>query len=205
MTDLEEEGIATLKLDVTSAMDIKSAVDKILATTGHIDLLVCNAGNVNELNTLSCSLLPSDEGQVKLPHGSPSQFNGPPPLNGRGVILIASHQLATVAGMTAPGFLAEMDYKNVERVFNVNVHGVFRTVQVSCNPSKGLHLMASIPQASVSPVAQSCQTVFIHVMCHTGSRPSHDGPAQRQDSHPLQRQLLLSPAFQCSLCCKPAC
>ena len=51
MKDLEEEGIATLKLDVTSATDIKSVVDKILATTGHIDLLVCNAGNVNELDT----------------------------------------------------------------------------------------------------------------------------------------------------------
>ena len=55
MKDLKEEGISTLKLDVTSATDIKSVVDKILTTTGHIDLLVCNAGNVNEMDTVSCN------------------------------------------------------------------------------------------------------------------------------------------------------
>ena len=45
-----------------------------------------------------------------------------------------------LAGLALPGWISEIDYAQVERLFNVNVHGVFRCVQVNillpCRPVK---------------------------------------------------------------------
>ena len=96
------------------------------------------------------------------------------------VFLIPLHQLATAAGLTAPGFLAEMDYRNVERVFDVNVHGVFRTIQVGCSPGKSLQLIAPIhqlesvlspdPARLCSPLSCVIQAVVPHMMAQRSGK-----------------------------------
>ncbi|CAI7890964.1 unnamed protein product [Closterium sp. NIES-54] len=44
MAGLQEQGVSTVKLDVTKEDDIKSAVDVIVKSAGQIDILVNNAG-----------------------------------------------------------------------------------------------------------------------------------------------------------------
>ncbi|CAI5471437.1 unnamed protein product [Closterium sp. Yama58-4] len=44
MEGLQEQGVTTVKLDVTNEDDIKSAVDVIVKSAGQIDILVNNAG-----------------------------------------------------------------------------------------------------------------------------------------------------------------
>ena len=99
--DLEEQGMGVAQLDVTDIASIHAAVELIVTTEGRIDLLVCNAG----ICWLYSLLL-------------------------RSFLQAGNRQLLGFAGMAAPGWLAEMDYKNVERIFNVNLHGVFRVAQV---------------------------------------------------------------------------
>ena len=44
LQELADEGIRIAKMDVTSVSNIKEVVDSIMKDQGHIDLLVCNAG-----------------------------------------------------------------------------------------------------------------------------------------------------------------
>ncbi|CAI5506958.1 unnamed protein product [Closterium sp. Naga37s-1] len=44
LAGLQEQGVSTVKLDVTNEDDIKSAVDVIVKSAGQIDILVNNAG-----------------------------------------------------------------------------------------------------------------------------------------------------------------
>jgi NAD(P)-dependent dehydrogenase (short-subunit alcohol dehydrogenase family) len=45
MEGLKEQGIETVRLDVTSSKSIKDAVDHILTQAGRIDIVVNNAGD----------------------------------------------------------------------------------------------------------------------------------------------------------------
>lgn len=60
------------------------------------------------------------------------------------------------AGMALPGWISEIDYNHVERIFNVNVHGVFRCVQavakgMMTRQSGKIAIMASVNSYYVAP------------------------------------------------------
>ena len=99
-------------------------------------------------------------------------------------MLCALASSTAFAGLTAPGYLTEMDYVDIERIFNVNLHGVFRTVQVK----KALMEV----ECCLFPPNNTC--IFL-----AACGQAHDGKADRQDCHPVKRQRLLCAAIQRSI------
>ena len=138
------------QLDVTDIDSINAAIELIITAEGRIDLLVCNAGICWLHNPLLRSLVQG-----------------------------CNRQLPGFAGMAAPGWLTEMDYKNVERIFNVNLHGVFRVAQVCF-----LH-SAKVIHFNLFEERRTSADLRAHV---TACCSSHDGKAVWEDCRHVQRE-----------------